>query len=134
MSGNRPLYTFLTVVVMLCVAGAVLIFAPFDAAHNTDLAIFFGILTSSLPGLVSAFFAERGSKDIRNGVVVDKAKQGASAAIDESGLTEHVHAQAQAQQAATAALITLLQDRVNQDTTTSEPSEQTGQTGGARKV
>lgn len=108
------MFTFLTVLVMIGAGAAVIIFAPFDNAHNTDLAIFFGLLTSSVPGLVSSFFAERTSNDVRNGVVIDKSKQGATQAIEESGLVSHVQTQSDAQNAATAALITLLQDRVDQ--------------------
>lgn len=117
MKGNQPLFTFLTAVVMMVAGACVLIFAPFDTAHNADLAIFFGMMSSAVPALVSSFFAERGSKDIRNGVVVDKAQQGAAQALEETGLVTHVQTQSEAQQAATAALITLLKDRMAQEDT-----------------
>lgn len=40
-----------------------------------------GLVVSTVPSLIAAAFAERASKDIRNGTVVAKAKEGAVEAI-----------------------------------------------------
>jgi hypothetical protein len=58
-------------------------------AQSTPLVVtLVGFTTTLLPGLFAAVFAERAARDIRNGVVVDRAREGAAQAIrDEQVVT-----------------------------------------------
>ena len=44
------------------------------------------IVLGNLPGAIAAIYAERTSRDVRNGVVVDKSRQGAVAALADTQL------------------------------------------------
>lgn len=45
-----------------------------------------GLIITTIPSVTAAGFAERAARDIRNGVVQDKAKQGTHEALIESGV------------------------------------------------
>lgn len=49
-----------------------------------------GLIVSTIPSLAAAGFAERAARDIRNGVVQDKAKAGVHEALAETGVTDVV--------------------------------------------
>lgn len=48
------------------------------------------ILSGALPGLLAAAYAERTSRNLHNGVVEEKAKEGAMQALQETGVTSVV--------------------------------------------
>lgn len=48
-----------------------------------------GMVVSVVPALVGAIFSERASRDIRNGTVVEKAREGAALALEDAPLAEH---------------------------------------------
>ena len=55
-------------------------------ATNTPLVVsLIGVVVTVVPALVSAAFAERASKDIRNGTLVAKSQEGAARALVEHG-------------------------------------------------
>ena len=49
------------------------------------------VLIANTPGMIAAIFSERASRDIRNGVVMDKARQGSVEALADTGLVEQSH-------------------------------------------
>lgn len=107
---NIPVVTLVALV--LTVVALVLLILFGDPARS---ATFEGILIGAVPSLLAAAYSERSSRDIRNGTVTDKARQGARAALDESGVTEVVQNAGQHQaayvdtlNAHTAALVQLL--------------------------
>lgn len=62
-----------------------------DTDKGTNLAVVIGLVVTTVPSLVAAAFAERASRDIRNGTVTAKAKEGTRQALDETGVTEVAH-------------------------------------------
>lgn len=76
-----PLYAFLATIVFLVGAVFLVIYAP---ANKEGVALVIGIIISTIPSMVAAFASEKVSRDIRNGVVEEKAKAGATAAIAET--------------------------------------------------
>lgn len=80
-----PLFSLIATVVFVLAAVVLLLFA--EPGRET---LFFAILASTLPTLVAAFSAERTNRDVRNGVITDKARQGAEQALDNKGVTEVV--------------------------------------------
>lgn len=85
---NLPLYTFILAGLMLIAAVLAIVFAP--NANDAHSLVEFVIL--SFPGFVAAGFGERNHRDIRNGVVQEKVKQGALDAFKESGVQATVDA------------------------------------------
>lgn len=82
---------------------------------NTNSATLIPVLAGLIPGILAAGYAERTNRDVRNGVVQQKAKEGATEALTETGVTAVVaNAAAQTQgyvdtlNAHTAALSQLL--------------------------
>lgn len=72
------------------VLGAVIL-VDFNA-HTTPIIIsIVGLVISTVPSMISSAYSERASKDIRNGVVTEKAKVGALEALDETGVIEVVN-------------------------------------------
>lgn len=82
MKSSTPFYAMICIVVMIVAAVVLLLFS--NPATAPSLTIVIGLIVTSIPSLVAAFHAERASRDIRNGVVVEKVKQGATQAIEES--------------------------------------------------
>lgn len=106
---NKPVYSFLTVVVF-----AASLVALYLTGHADDGGVFIALVVSTLPSLVAAIASERTARDIRNGVVQDKARQGAHEAISEAEVLTRpgpvVQAHLEAQTAQLAALTTILGD------------------------
>lgn len=82
-----PLYALIATVVFVLSTVLLVIFAP---PEHQGVATLLGLLVSTLPSLVAAFSAERASRDIRNGMVEEKARAGAVAALQETGVTDIV--------------------------------------------
>jgi hypothetical protein len=78
--GNLPLLSVMTasVFVIAGILGAVF------AKNDEVLALMGGLIVASVPGLLAATFAERASRDIRNGVVQNKMES----ALESTGVTE----------------------------------------------
>lgn len=105
---NTPLYSFLSLVVFV---GAMVALIVTD--HASDSGVLLAVVVSTLPSLVAAISSERTARDIRNGVVQDKARQGAHEAIAEAEVLTRpgpvVQSHLQAQTAQLAALTAMLQ-------------------------
>lgn len=78
--GNLPLYSLTAVILFVAfgVTGAVV------ADNDNVLQLMIGLIITTVPSLIAAAFAERASRDIRNGVVKDKVKEG----LHETGVSE----------------------------------------------
>lgn len=103
---NLPLYSLVAAVVFVVTGAGLAVFAP---ENNQNAAMLIALLVSTLPSLVAALFAERSSRDIRNGVMTEKAREGASQAIQEHGV---VTRDGPAATASIQALTELLKQRV----------------------
>lgn len=78
-----PKVAVMAAVVALILIAAVLVLYDDKGDRNTAKVI--GLIVTTIPGLLALGFAERASRDIRNGTLVAKSKQGASAALKEHG-------------------------------------------------
>lgn len=81
---HLPLYATVSIVVMVIAATFLLIFA--NPASAPSLVIVVGMIATTIPSLVAAVFSERTNRDLRNGVLKDKVKEGAAEALEESKL------------------------------------------------
>lgn len=97
-----PLFTMGAGVVLATVAAVVVATGNGNRGNGAMLVAF--ILTT-LPAL---FFSERTAKDVRNGVIVEKSRQGAHMALEETGVTEAVAEGKETTPAALRALTALL--------------------------
>lgn len=102
---TTPLYTLGATAVF---AAGVLVLILTDNAKNATL--FVTLVLSTLPSLGAAFFSERASRDVRNGVVEEKARKGAHKALKEAGVTDAVATGAQTTPAVLAGLTRLLEE------------------------
>lgn len=107
---NLP-YASLASAVLLIIVGAVVVVSG-NGGENGG-AILIGLVVTTIPSLIAAAFAERNAKDIRNGTVTEKVRQGTHKALDEAGVVTRdgpaVQAAMTASAASTAALTALLQ-------------------------
>lgn len=106
---NTPHYA-LGAGVVLVVSGIV---AALVADDKATLATLLGLVVTTVPSLLAAGYAERASRDIRNGTVTEKARQGTTKALEETGVTEVVEASQRGRASGLAmdALAALLEDR-----------------------
>lgn len=105
---NAPHYT-LGAGVALVVVG---LFAAMATDDKDTLRTLLGLIVTTVPSLLAAGYAERASRDIRNGTVTEKARQGTVKAMEEVGVTDVVEAtnKGQGSLLAMQALATLLED------------------------
>jgi hypothetical protein len=103
---NLP-YASLGSAVILIIVGASVVMSG-NGGENGG-AILIGLVVTTIPSLIAAAFAERNAKDIRNGTLTDKAREGAHKALAEAGVTT-VTSQAPAAAAALSSLERLLQE------------------------
>lgn len=87
---GTPVLAVITVIAFLFTAVVLILFSNPSESPETMTVIQLVVMT--VPGLIAAAFAERASRDIRNGVIEEKAKEGAKQALDEKGVTEVVEA------------------------------------------
>lgn len=85
---NPPTVAALSAAVMLflVIAGAVVVLAlgkRLDSTSTPMIITLMGVVVSAVPALIGAAFAERASKDIRNGTLVEKSREGAARAIED---------------------------------------------------
>jgi uncharacterized membrane protein len=84
---NIPIIASIMAAVFLIAAVVMVMFTNEDRATTPQFVTLIGLVVTTIPSLIAAAFAERSSRDIRNGVVTDKAKDGALKALEESGVT-----------------------------------------------
>lgn len=103
--GSTPFYTLATTLIFLAAA---VVLALTDAANAGGGAVLLAFLISTMPSLVAAGFSERVSRDVRNGTIVEKARQGTVQALAETGVTDAIEQGRQTTPAALEALTALL--------------------------
>lgn len=81
---NLPYASLGAAVLLILVGGGVVMTG--NGGENGG-AILIGLVVTTIPSLIAAAFAERNAKDIRNGTVTEKARQGAHRALAEAGVT-----------------------------------------------
>lgn len=81
---NMPILAITTAVLLVGFAVLVVVMGYGDQGGG---ALLVGLVLTTVPSLIAAAFAERVSRDVRNGVVEHKAKHGAKQALHESGMT-----------------------------------------------
>lgn len=100
MTKNFP---WTTVVVLAILVTALIVLS---LIRNESANLIIPVLVGLIPGLLAAGYAERTNRDVRNGVVQHKAKEGAKEALAETGVTAVVNNSASASIAYTDALNT----------------------------
>lgn len=83
MPKNAPVLSIGAAVLFIIGAVAVVVSGHGDAGGG---ALIVGLVVSTIPSLIAAAFAERVSRDVRNGTVTEKARQGAHKALAEAGV------------------------------------------------
>lgn len=79
----KPIYSLIATGLLLASAVALVLFAD---EQNQGTVMVLGLIVSTIPSLIASFSAERTARDVRNGVLVEKVKEGATHAINESGV------------------------------------------------
>jgi hypothetical protein len=77
---NAPVYSFATIALFLATMTVLIV-----TDHADDGGLLIGLGVSTLPSLVASLYSEQVSRDVRNGVLVDKVKEGATQALEETG-------------------------------------------------
>jgi hypothetical protein len=87
---NLPVFTLgaAVIFVMLAILGFIFIPAGNVIAQETLV----GLIVTTVPSLIAAAFAERTGRDVRNGVMEQKVKDGATKALQDTGVTDVVNA------------------------------------------
>lgn len=118
-----PLYSLIATAIFVIAAVILLLFAP--EGRET---MFLSVFASTIPALVAAFAAERASRDIRNGVVEEKARAGATSALRDTGVTEVVESTQRGQSSIVAmqALAELLKQNTKATVANTEMGNQNG--------
>lgn len=81
MTKNFPWTSVATLAILVA---AVVVLSVIRAQTNGEIIT---ILVGLIPGILAAGYAERTNRDVRNGVVQQKAKEGATQALQETGVT-----------------------------------------------
>lgn len=106
---NTPIYSLMGLGIFI-----VAMVIVYVTDHSNDAGVLFALAASTIPSLVASLSAERASRDIRNGTVTEKVRQGTVAAIHETGVMTRTGPVATAQLTAlerqTAALGSILTD------------------------
>lgn len=80
-AGIRPWVSYATGGGLLAVGTVLILLGRAD-----DVDMLLALAASTVPSFVAAGYAERASRDVRNGTVTEKAKEGALEAIEEKGV------------------------------------------------
>lgn len=117
-----PLYTITAAILFVALAVLAAIFTP--ERNQSMTIILIGMVVTTVPSLIASAYAERTSRDVRNGVVEHKAKRGAIQALQETGVTDVVDAnkRGEATELAMKAIAQLLKNtevHINEKDTTS---------------
>lgn len=102
---STPLYTLAAGLILAAFAVFLIATGKGDQGNGALIVAF---VVTTLPSLFAAGFAERTSRDVRNGVIVEKARQGTVKALTETGVTDAIEEGKQTTPAALAALTKLL--------------------------
>lgn len=108
---NTPHYAIAATVFLIGVG----VIAATLTNNDASLSLLIGLIVTTVPSLIAAGFAERASRDIRNGTVTEKAREGAEQALNDTGVVQAVEEGKQTTPAALTALIMLLQERLEMD-------------------
>lgn len=129
MNGKLPLITMVTACVFL-ICGVILVILSRPEQQPSTL-IVLGLIVSAVPGLIAASFAERTNRDIRNGTVVEKAREGAVKALQQTGVTNAIEQNVPVTNAALLALAKLIElnTTATQDNTTAHNTQEGGDNG-----
>lgn len=88
---SLPVATIGAVVILIAIVAASVVALAIAGKVNAEttpwIVAVMGIVTTTIPSLIAAGFAERAAKDIRNGTVTEKAKIGSVQALLETGVT-----------------------------------------------
>lgn len=84
MASNAPHVAIGATVVLVVVGVAAALIAD-DRASLTAL---LALVVTTVPALVAAAYAERASRDIRNGTVTQKAREGTTKALEDTGVAQ----------------------------------------------
>jgi hypothetical protein len=87
---NLPIFTLTAAVAFVFLAIMGFIFIPEHNVIAQETLV--GLIVTTVPSLIAAAFSERTGRDVRNGVVEQKAKDGATKALRETGVTDVVEA------------------------------------------
>lgn len=108
---NLPFYSLIAAVLFVALAVLALVFVPRDDTRMAQLVLVIGLIVTTVPSLIASAFAERTSRDVRNGVLVDQVKTGTKQALVEHNV---VTRDGPYVAATTQALLDILQDRHGQ--------------------
>lgn len=117
------------VLVALAIVG-ILVSLALGKDSSPALLQIIGLIVISVPGLIGAGYAERNQRDIRNGVVADKAREGAVAALQETGVTDVVNTSRESTVLAMRALTQLLETNTAATVTNTEAHKHESPEGG----
>jgi hypothetical protein len=87
---NLPVFTLGAAVILVMLAILGFIFIP--AGNVVAQESLIGLIVTTVPSLIAAAFAERTGRDVRNGVMEQKVKDGATKALQDTGVTDVVNA------------------------------------------
>lgn len=97
------------VVALIAILGAVIVALSLgkglDSKATPLVVSLLGIVATAVPAMLGAMKADRASRDIRNGVVVEKVRQGATQAIQEQQVMTRVGPAVTAEMAALTELV-----------------------------
>jgi|SRR5690242_13891129 len=130
---NAPLATLALAAMLLGTGVLIVLFGgDTDAAHQL-----LAVVIAALPALLAAGYAERTSRDVRNGTVVEKARQGARKALEDHHVLQEsspaVQGALAGQQASMEALARLLNSAAADGGTVTLTTERTGDSHGQDK-
>lgn len=80
---NTPIFAYGAAV--LLTAFAVVVIVSGNGGKNSGQ-LLVGLIITTVPSILAAGFAERVSRDVRNGTVVEKSRQGTHQALHEAGV------------------------------------------------
>lgn len=121
---NVPKFSIVAAILLIALAITAIVVGTIV---QRDITPIMGFIALAIPALLSSAYAERNSNDMRNGVVQEKAKQGALSALHTSGVVEAATTMIESKGAtglAMEALARLLE--VNTNATQANTTEQIG--------
>jgi len=82
---NAPKFSMLAAALLIALAITAIVIGSITHA---DISPIMGFVALAIPALLSSAFAERNNNDLRNGVVQEKATQGALSALHSTGMVQ----------------------------------------------
>lgn len=87
-SGATPWVTLCTLAVLL---GFIAVMSISGHGQDTGSVAVIALIAANIPGLIAALYAEKTSRDIRNGTVVEKSREGTVKALADTDVVSHDH-------------------------------------------